>query len=189
MNVNLFDWVKKNSESWDAKRKVRMQEVATELCQDKLRRLAGERVVIKAAKYRDEFALATQVKGFGYIVEAIAGSQRAVCAHEDANGTLYFALPKDTESFVLQGRSFDKQLPAFPGVYTVKISTSAAGDPDGPTIAKPDKTDGAATGNSGDESTDGQGVDDGATDRNDGFEDLPPPRISRSGSLAYRDNI
>lgn len=124
-NANLLDWAQKNSDAWNAKRKIGMQQVATELCKDKLKRAAGTPVVLNAAKYRDEFALATQVKGFGYLVEAIAGSQRAVCAHEDENGTLYFALPNDTKSFLLQGRSFNKQPPVFPGSYTVKVASIA----------------------------------------------------------------
>lgn len=124
-DASLLDWAKKNAEAWDAKRRTEMQQVATDLCRDKLKRAAGERVVIDAARYRDNFALATQVKGFGYLVEAIGESQRAVCAHEDANGTLYFALPKDTQSFVLQGRSFNKQPPVFPGLYTVRVSQAA----------------------------------------------------------------
>lgn len=122
-DANLLDWVKKNAEIWNQKRRVRMQEVAASLCRDKLRRASGERVVIDAAKYRDGFALATQVRGFGYLVEAIAETKRAVCAHEDANGTLYFCLPEDTTSFVLQGRSLGEQTPAFPGRYTVTISS------------------------------------------------------------------
>ena len=121
-NAVLTEWVKKHSETWNAERKVNMQQVATALCQDKLKRLAGERVVIDAAYYRDEFALATQVKGFGYLVEAVAESQRAICAHEDANGTLYFSLPKETQSFILQGRSFAQKVPVFPGKYTVNVS-------------------------------------------------------------------
>lgn len=166
-NANLLDWAKKNAEVWDAKRKTRMQQVAADLCRDKLKRAAGERVVINAALYRDEFALATQVKGFGYLVEAIGGTQRAVCAHEDANGTLYFALPKSTQSFVLQGRSFDKQPPVFPGSYTVMISPTAASDLE-------ISTDNSAQNNSP-PPTDTQ--DSGSTNSSsdDSFEDLDAP--------------
>lgn len=140
-DANLLDWVKKNAETWDQYRKDRMLQFATELCEKKVQRAAGQRLVIDAARYRDNFALATQVKGFGYLVEAIGQSERAVCAHEDANGTLYFALPANTKTFTLQGRSFDQQQPVFPGTYTVTVSAAANGPPPEPSSGKEDPVD------------------------------------------------
>lgn len=151
-DANLQDWVKKNSETWDQQRKVKMQKEAAELCRLILRRAAGERIVIDAARFRDNFALATQVKGFGYLVEAIGQSQRAVCAHEDANGTLYFALPKDTKTFTLQGRSFDQQPAIFPGIYTVNV----AAKPNSPAAAL-DNSDQDASSEEGKDTTQASG--------------------------------
>lgn len=170
-DTNLQDWVRKNSEVWDQQRKVKMQKVAAELCRGKLKRAAGERVVFDAARFRDNFALATQVKGFGYLVEAIGQSQRAVCAHEDANGTLYFALPADTKSFVLQGRSFDQQPPVFPGVYTVNVSLKPADPP-------PSSSGSSDVSPSGDE----DGVSDGSSAADGGMSTDSGPTEAESQS-------
>ena len=124
-DIVLSDWIRKNQTNLNADRLKRTIKTGTELCQDKLLKASGEPVVFEAEKYRDGFGLNTNVKAFGYVVEAIAGQRKSVCAYEDTNGTLYFALPADTKSFLLKGRLVGG-ISLFEGEYTVEVAGDQA---------------------------------------------------------------
>ncbi len=119
-DLTLSDWIRQNKVSLNSSRLQHTIEAGKELCNDKLRKASGETVVFDAERYRDGFGLNAHVKAFGYAVEAIAAPRKSVCVHEDANGTMYFALPEDTKSFKLQGRSFGGAA-LFPGEYEVQV--------------------------------------------------------------------
>ena len=121
----LSDWIRKNQTNLNIDRLNRAIKAGTELCQDKLLKASGEPVVFDAEKYRDGFGLNTNVKAFGYVVEAIAGQRKSVCAYEDTNGTLYFALPADTKSFILKGRLVG-DISLFEGEYKVEVAGDQA---------------------------------------------------------------
>lgn len=164
LDLNLQNWIRDNREPLNQLRRSRMTAAGTELCKDKLRKADGTPVVFDAARYRDEFGFAALVQGFGFGVEAIANQQRVFAAHEDRNGILYFALPKDTAEFTLRGRSLSTAQPLFPGEYRVAVdqnpatmldsaigeSTEEAMDPDSATTdmsdaSDPDDSDGDPT--------------------------------------------
>lgn len=126
LDLNLQNWIRDNREPLNQLRRSRMTAAGTELCKDKLRKADGTPVVFDAARYRDEFGFAALVQGFGFGVEAIANQQRVFAAHEDRNGILYFALPKDTAEFTLRGRSLSTAQPLFPGEYRVAVEQNPA---------------------------------------------------------------
>ena len=119
-NLTLSDWIRQNQSTLNTDRMNRIVKAGNSLCVDKLKKVGGDSVVFDAGLYRDDFALNAHVKAFGYAVEAIAGQRKSVCAHEDSRGTLYFALPDDTKSFVLRGRSYGGTT-LFPGEYQVDV--------------------------------------------------------------------
>jgi len=129
-NVNLRDWIRDHVAAANTQRLNRIAETGTALCKDKILKASGSRVVFDAATYRDGFGLNAHVDAFGFVVEAVTNNRVSPCAHEDSKGTLYFALPKDTTSFVLRGRSQDGGKPIFPGEYTVQVSVAADAAPE-----------------------------------------------------------
>ncbi len=129
-SINLRDWIRDHVSTANTQRLNRIAETGTALCKDKILKASGSRVVFDAATYRDGFGLNAHVDAFGFVVEAATGNRVSPCAHEDSKGTLYFALPRGTTSFVLRGRSQDGGKPMFPGEYTVQVSTAANAAPE-----------------------------------------------------------
>ena len=124
-SANLRDWIRDHVSAANTQRLDRVTATGTALCKDKILKASGSRVVFDAATYRDGFGLNAHVKAFGFLVEAVTKNRKSPCAHEDSNGTLYFALPADTKSFVLRGRSLNSGKPMFPGEFTVQVSPVA----------------------------------------------------------------
>jgi hypothetical protein len=120
-NVALTDWVRKNRVAINQYRLDEMAKAGTELCKDKMLKESGTPVVFDAGRYRDNFALNTQVNALGYVVEAVSGTRRTPCAYEDGNGTLYFILPHDVSSFQIRGREIAGRS-LFPGEYAVQLN-------------------------------------------------------------------
>ena len=128
-DIPLSDWIRGHREELNRIRLQQITDAGAAMCHDKLQKVAGVPVVFDAERYRDSFALGSHVNAFGFAVEAVTGSRRSLCCHEDANGTLYFALPADTTSFKLRGRRIAGTSVWFPGEYTVEIRKSAAAAP------------------------------------------------------------
>ncbi|MCA9051674.1 MAG: hypothetical protein KDA89_23210 [Planctomycetaceae bacterium] len=124
-DIHLMEWIHRNTNALNTIRLQTIAAAATELCRDKLLRASGTRVVMDVTRYRDEAALANQVRAFGLVVEAVTGTRRSPCVFEDANGVLYFALPRDTRTFILRGRILRDGTQPFPGEYAVNITGSA----------------------------------------------------------------
>lgn len=145
LDRNLQNWIRDYKVELNKLRLARLADVGTRLCRDKLNKAAGQPVVFDAPLYRDEFGFAAQVDAFGFAVEAVAGAQRAFCAHEDRRGILYFALPADTTEFTLRGRSLALPKPLFPGEYRVVVEKIPAtmGEPSGSETGTP--TDGSGS--------------------------------------------
>jgi len=125
-DVNLMSWIRDNTAALNQARLGKIAAVGAELCRDKIRKASGSSVVFDAEQYRDAFGLNVHLNAFGFAVEGIVDRQLTPCAHEDANGTLYFAVPVDAKSLTLRGRSVFGGKPLFPGEYTVPIVATAA---------------------------------------------------------------
>ncbi len=125
-NLHLAEWIKSQRIVINSQRLLSLAKNGADLCRDKVAKAAGSPVVFDAQRFRDGFGLNSHVNAFGYVVEAATEQRRAPCVHEDANGTLYFALPEDTTMFTLRGRQIEGHAPLFPGEYSVSISAKAA---------------------------------------------------------------
>ncbi len=76
-------------------------------------------------EHRNAFALSASVEGLGYIVHAMARDQPYPCVYERDN-RLWFLLPRDVKSFLLEGRRMPDGTRPFPGRYTVIIRDAAS---------------------------------------------------------------
>ncbi len=133
-NVTLSDWIRDHVIEANKARLARISATGNALCKDKILKASGTGVVFDAETYRDGFGLNAHVDAFGFMVEAVTRNRKSPCAHEDANGTLYFALPEDTTAFELRGRTVAGGRAMFPGIYTVQVANSA---PDADVSAEP----------------------------------------------------
>ncbi|HIF01539.1 MAG TPA: hypothetical protein EYG03_31245 [Planctomycetes bacterium] len=124
-NVNLSKWINIHRIAINKQRLQRLAQNGADLCRDKVAKAAGTPVVFDAQRFRDGFGLTAHVNAFGYVVEAMTEQRITPCVHEDANGTLYFALPENTTMFILRGRQIEGHPPLFSGEYSVSISTKA----------------------------------------------------------------
>ncbi|MFM7058374.1 MAG: hypothetical protein ACKO2P_15765 [Planctomycetota bacterium] len=158
--VNLHDagqkalalWLKQQRVRLGEQRRAEMIQTLSAWCQDKLRQINGEQITIDAAGARDNGVLTATVDSLGYAVQARAGKRLLRAAAEDDTGWLYFCVPADTESLVVEGRSHETSGLLFPGRYEVTFDAapaapaapsakaasepSAAGDADGPEMQK-----------------------------------------------------
>lgn len=125
-DINLMSWIRDNTAVLNQARLAKIAAVGAELCRDKIRKAGGSSVVFDAEQYRDGFGLNVHLNAFGFAVEGIVDRQLTPCAHEDANGTLYFAVPADAKALTLRGRSVSGGRPLFPGEYIVPIVATAA---------------------------------------------------------------
>ncbi len=124
-DLNLSKWINSHRIAINSQRLQILAKNGADLCRDKVAKAAGSPVVFDAQRFRDGFGLNAHVNAFGYVVEALTDQRRALCVHEDANGTLYFALPENTTMFTLRGRQIDGQPPLFPGEYSVSVLRAA----------------------------------------------------------------
>jgi hypothetical protein len=72
------------------------------------------------ARFRDSVGLAGLTAGIGYVVQARAGSTPFRCVGEN-DGKLYFLIPKDAKSLVLEGRKLPDGSTPFAGKYTIDV--------------------------------------------------------------------
>jgi hypothetical protein len=144
----LMIWLRDHRAALNKQRNRLATQAGTDLCKDKLAEAAGESVIYDAIRYRDEFGLNTHCDALGFAVEAVTGQRRSRCVHEDGAATLYFCLPSDTTSFLIQGRKLSDNQIVFPGEFTVTVSDSAA------TTNDPDPAEQAPGGETSDSPTD-----------------------------------
>lgn len=121
-HIALMDWIRDHQEQLNQSRLSWLSRSVTELAQDKLNKESGQPVQFAAIEYRNGVGVNAHVKAFGYVLEAYAGDRRSFGFHEDSNGTVYFALPEDTTSFTLRGRTIDGEK-VFTGEYQVVVDT------------------------------------------------------------------
>lgn len=124
-------WLKQQRVRLGEQRRSEMTQTLTAWCQDKLRQISGESIAIDAAGARDNGVLNATVDSLGYSVQARAGKRLVRAAAEDDAGWLYFCVPADTQSLVVEGRSHGTSGLLFPGRYDVTFETSAAAAPAG----------------------------------------------------------
>lgn len=176
-DVNLMSWIRDNTAALNQTRLAKIATVGAELCRDKIRKASGSSVVFDAEQYRDGFGLNVHLNAFGFAIEGIVDRQLTPCAHEDANGTLYFAVPVDAKSMTLRGRSVFGGKPLFPGEYIVPVTTSAAAAETAATNEPPGE-------NSPDEAMDADNMDADNMNSDDPDSDMSAPSMSQPGTSA-----
>lgn len=162
-NLPLMDWIRDHRESLNQSRVNWLSRAVTELAEDKLQKASGQPVQFAAIEYRNGVGVNAHVKAFGYVIEAIADDKQSLGFHEDSNGTVYFALPEDTQSFVIRGRTINGQQ-LFPGEYTVKVSAAAADEDAASNTDSSAQEDADGAEDTDAPPGDGMMPDDGATD-------------------------
>lgn len=135
-------WLKQQRVRVGEQRRSEMTRTLSAWCQDKLRQLGGESIAIDAAAARDNGVLNATVDNLGYSVQARAGKRLVRAAAEDDAGWLYFCVPADTQTLVVEGRSHGTPELLFPGRYDVTLEASAAAAPAGSGL-QPAVSDGA----------------------------------------------
>lgn len=129
----LAVWLKQQRVRLGELRRTEMNQTLSAWCQDKVRQINGEQIAIDAAMARDNGVLNATVDSLGYSVQARAGKRLVRAAAEDDAGWIYFCVPGDTESLVVEGRSHGDSGLLFPGRYEVTLEAPAAvGTPAGP---------------------------------------------------------
>jgi hypothetical protein len=138
-------WLKQQRVRLGEQRRSEMLQTLSAWCQDKLRQINGEQIAIDAAGARDNGVLNATVDSLGYAVQARAGKRLLRAAAEDDMGWLYFCIPAETESLVVEGRSHATAGLLFPGRYevTVEASPSAPATPSEASPSKPSAGDDA----------------------------------------------
>ena len=91
-------WRRKEGPPLNRHRLDELTATATAYAKDKLQKINGEQLAVDAVAVRDKVALNAGGGALGYAVQAIANSTIFPCAAEDAQGQLYFCLPKTVKS-------------------------------------------------------------------------------------------
>ena len=129
----LAVWLKQQRVRLGEQRRKEMNETLSAWCQDKVRQISGEQIAIDAANARDNGVLNATVDSLGYSMQARAGKRLVRAAAEDDAGWIYFCVPGDTESLIVEGRGHGNSGLLFPGRYEVTLEAPAAvGTPSGP---------------------------------------------------------
>lgn len=129
-------WLKQQRVRLGEQRRSEMLQTLSAWCQDKLRQINGEQIAIDAAGARDNGVLNATVDSLGYAVQARVGKRLLRAAAEDDMGWLYFCIPAETESLVVEGRSHATAGLLFPGRYEVTVDASPSA-PAAPSEAVP----------------------------------------------------
>jgi hypothetical protein len=129
----LAIWLKQQRVRLGEQRRTEMNATLSAWCRDKLRQINGEQIAVDAATARDNGVLNATVDSLGYAVQARAGKRLVRAAAEDDAGWIYFCVPGDTETLIVEGRSHGNSGLLFPGRYEVTLEPpAAAGAPAGP---------------------------------------------------------
>ena len=121
-NKALALWLKKERAAINTKRIALLHENLADYCRDKLAQIGGEKLQIDGLRVRDNVGINASGNALSYVVIAEAANRQIPCSYEDDKGTLYFCLPRETQSFPIRGRTlFDKTKP-FAGEFTGVVS-------------------------------------------------------------------
>ena len=114
-------WLKKERPALSMRRANALSANLVSYCRDKLTQIRGGQIVIDAVLVRDGIGFLANGGPLSSVVEAVAGARLLPCAGEDEKGTLYFCLPKETQTFRILGRTFPDGSKPFTGDYTVVV--------------------------------------------------------------------
>lgn len=127
----LAIWLKQHRVRLGEMRRALMTQTLSDWCQDKLRQINGEEIAIDAARARDNGVLNATVDSMGFAVQGRAGKRLVRTAAEDDAGWLYFCVPSDTDTLIVEGRSQEDASVIFPGRYEVTLEAPSAAAPAG----------------------------------------------------------
>ena len=114
-------WRKRERTALESRRESALGANLLSYCKEKLAQIRGEQITIDAVLVRDGIGFHANGGPLSSVVEAVAGARLLPCAGEDEKGTLYFCLPKETQTFRIVGRTFPDGSKLFAGDYTVVV--------------------------------------------------------------------
>lgn len=121
-NKPLALWLKKERAAINTKRIALLHQNLADYCRDKLAQIGGEKLQIDGLKVRDNVGINASGNALSFVLMAEAANRQIPCSYEDDNGTLYFCLPRETQSFPIRGRTLADAWKPFAGEYTAVVS-------------------------------------------------------------------
>ena len=115
-------WLKKERAAINTKRIALLHENLAAYCKDKLAQIGGEKLQIDGLSVRDNIGINASGNALSYVVMAEAANRQIPCSYEDDKGTLYFCLPRETQSFPIRGRTLADTTKPFAGEFTGVVS-------------------------------------------------------------------
>jgi hypothetical protein len=121
-NKALALWLKKERAAINTKRIALLHENLADYCRDKLAQIGGEKLQIDGLRVRDNVGINASGNALSFVVMAEAANRQIPCSYEDDKGTLYFCLPRETQSFPIRGRTLSDKSKPFAGEFTGVVS-------------------------------------------------------------------
>lgn len=121
-NKALALWLKKERATINTKRIALLHENLAAYCRDKLAQIGGEKLQIDGLRVRDNVGINASGNALSFVVMAEAANRQIPCSYEDDKGTLYFCLPRETQSFPIRGRTLSDKSKPFAGEFTAVVS-------------------------------------------------------------------
>ncbi len=121
-NKALALWLKKERATINTKRIALLHENLADYCRDKLAQIGGEKLQIDGLRVRDNVGINASGNALSFVVMAEAANRQIPCSYEDDKGTLYFCLPRETQSFPIRGRTLSDKSKPFAGEFTAVVS-------------------------------------------------------------------
>jgi hypothetical protein len=115
-------WLKKERATINTNRIALLHENLAAYCKDKLAQIGGEKLQIDGLSVRDNVGINASGNALSYVVMAEAANRQIPCSYEDDKGTLYFCLPRETQSFRIRGRTLSDKSKPFAGDFTAVVS-------------------------------------------------------------------
>ena len=121
-NKALALWLKKERAPINTKRITLLHENLAAYCRDKLAQIGGEKLQIDGLRVRDNVGINASGNALSFVVMAEAANRQIPCSYEDDKSTLYFCLPRETQSFPIRGRTLSDKSKPFAGEFTAVVS-------------------------------------------------------------------
>jgi len=115
-------WLKKERATINTNRIALLHENLAAYCKDKLAQIGGEKLQIDGLSVRDNVGINASGNALSYVVMAEAANRQIPCSYEDDKGTLYFCLPRETQSFPIRGRTLSDKSKPFAGEFTAVVA-------------------------------------------------------------------
>lgn len=128
-NKSLQLWRKRERVRLNAERRAVFLKALKSWCNDKLRQIRGEKVLLDGVTVRDQVALASRLDAFGFAVEGRGDNRVFRPALESDGGLLYFSVPENTVRFSIQGRKSANGQAWFHGEYQVNVTAGQDASP------------------------------------------------------------